>query len=68
MSKSMSKSDAARIQAAEAKANGGVVAKGGFASRAQAAAAHNSSLKMRRVQQVTNLVAIAETILRNQSD
>lgn len=45
MSKSMSKSDAARIQAAEAKANGGVVAKGGFASRAQAAAAHNSSLQ-----------------------
>ena len=36
--KSMSKAAAARIQAAEAKANGGRVAKGGFAARAQRAA------------------------------
>lgn len=37
MSKLMSKAAAARIQAAEAKANNGKVAKGGFAARAQAA-------------------------------
>lgn len=33
--------DAARIQGAEAKANGGGVAKGSFAARAQTAAAKN---------------------------
>jgi len=33
---------AARIQGAQAKANGGQVAKGSFAARAQAAAAKNS--------------------------
>lgn len=38
----MSKAAAARIQAAEAKANNGKVAKGGFAARAQAAAASNT--------------------------
>lgn len=32
---------AARIQSASANANGGQVAKGSFAARAQAAAAHN---------------------------
>lgn len=42
MPKSMSKTAAARIQAAEAKANNGEVAKGGFAARAQAAAASNT--------------------------
>jgi len=40
---SMTKSAAARIQSAEAKANGGKVAKGGFAARAQSAAARNAS-------------------------
>lgn len=39
----MTQSDAARIQSAEAKANGGKVAKGGFAARAQSAAARNAS-------------------------
>ena len=39
----MSKTAAARIQSAEAKANGGKVAKGGFAARAQSAAARNTS-------------------------
>jgi len=34
---------AARIQSATAKANGGKVSKGSFASRAQSAAAKNSS-------------------------
>ncbi|KAL6747923.1 hypothetical protein V8C86DRAFT_3116083 [Haematococcus lacustris] len=34
---------AARIQAAEAKAHGGRVAAGGFAARAQAAAARNKA-------------------------
>ena len=38
-SKSMTKSDASRIQSAEAKANNGEVAKGSFAARAQSAAA-----------------------------
>lgn len=42
MSKSMSKAAAARIQATEAKAHNGKVAKGGFAARAQAAAANNT--------------------------
>ncbi|HCG7088206.1 TPA: hypothetical protein NJ342_003422 [Vibrio parahaemolyticus] len=45
MSKSkspMTPSAAKRIQSAEAKANGGQVAKGGFAARAQSAAAKNS--------------------------
>ena len=42
MSKSMSKAAAARIQATEAKSNNGKVAKGGFAARAQAAAANNT--------------------------
>ena len=42
MSKSISKAAAARIQATEAKSNNGKVAKGGFASRAQAAAANNT--------------------------
>ncbi|PRW18408.1 seed maturation family [Chlorella sorokiniana] len=37
----MTPSDAARIQAAEAKQGGGGVEKGGFAARAQAAAAQN---------------------------
>jgi hypothetical protein len=39
---SMTKTDAARIQSAEAKANGGKVAKGGFAARAQSAADRNT--------------------------
>ena len=38
----MSKAAAARIQAAEAKANNGIVAKGGFAARAQAAASNST--------------------------
>ena len=38
----MTSSSAARIQAAQAKANGGQVSKGSFAARAQAAAAKNS--------------------------
>lgn len=38
-SKPMTKSDASRIQSAEAKANNGEVAKGSFAARAQSAAA-----------------------------
>ena len=37
----MTKEDAARIQSAEARENGGKVAKGSFASRAQSAAAKN---------------------------
>lgn len=37
----MTQSDAARIQSATAKANGGHVPKGGFAARAQRAAARN---------------------------
>lgn len=37
----MKAQDAARIQSAEAKAGGGGVEKGGFAARAQRAAAHN---------------------------
>lgn len=37
----MSKADAARVQRATAKANGGQVSKGIFASRAAAAAARN---------------------------
>jgi len=37
----MTHTDASRIQAAEAKQGGGGVEKGGFASRAQAAAARN---------------------------
>ena len=40
---SMTKSAAARIQSAEAKQNGGSVAKGSFAARAQSAAAKNTS-------------------------
>ena len=44
MSKSnMTQAAAARIQAAEAKANGGIVAKGSFAARAQAAAAKSTA-------------------------
>lgn len=39
--KNMNQSAAARIQAAEAKANNGLVEKGGFAARAQKAAANN---------------------------
>lgn len=39
----MTKGDAARIQAAEAKAGGGGVEKGGFAARAQAAGAKNAA-------------------------
>jgi hypothetical protein len=39
--KPMTQTDAARIQSTEAKANGGKVAKDGFASRAQSAAARN---------------------------
>ncbi|OQY56535.1 MAG: hypothetical protein B6247_03895 [Candidatus Parabeggiatoa sp. nov. 2] len=39
----MTQTAAARIQSAEAKANSGKVAKGGFASRAQTAAAHKTS-------------------------
>ncbi|RKZ77074.1 MAG: hypothetical protein DRR19_28225 [Candidatus Parabeggiatoa sp. nov. 1] len=39
----MTQTAAARIQSAEAKANGGKVAKGGFASRAQSAADHKTS-------------------------
>jgi hypothetical protein len=39
----MTQTDAARIQSAEAKANGGKVAKGGFAARAQSAADRNTS-------------------------
>ena len=39
----MSKSDAARIQAATAKNNGGGVPKGHFASRAQRGAEKNST-------------------------
>jgi len=39
--KNMNQSAAARIQAAEAKANNGLVEKGGFAARAQRAAAGN---------------------------
>lgn len=42
MSKSMSKAAASRIQSATAKANGGSVPKGSFATRAQSAAAGNS--------------------------
>lgn len=38
MSKSMSKAAAARIQSATAKSNGGTVAKGSFAARAQSTA------------------------------
>ncbi|MDO6543255.1 hypothetical protein [Photobacterium sanguinicancri] len=48
MSKSksqMTPSDARRIQAAEAKANGGQVAKGGFAARAQRIAEQNNNKK-----------------------
>lgn len=37
----MTKTAAARIQSAEAKANGGKVSKNGFAARAQSAAARN---------------------------
>lgn len=37
----MTPKDAARIQGAEAKANGGGVAKGSFAARAQSAATKN---------------------------
>jgi len=39
----MTKTAAARIQSAEAKANGGKVSQNGFAARAQSAAAHNTS-------------------------
>ncbi|WP_213610069.1 hypothetical protein [Pseudoalteromonas sp.] len=39
--KNMNQSAAARIQAAEAKANNGLVEKGSFAARAQRAAAGN---------------------------
>jgi len=39
----MTTADAARIQAAEAKQGGGQVAKGGFAARAQGAAAKNAA-------------------------
>lgn len=39
----MTKTAAARIQSAEAKANGGKVSKNGFAARAQSAAARNVS-------------------------
>tara|TARA_Y100000310_G_scaffold167126_1_gene166872 strand:- start:2062 stop:2331 length:270 start_codon:yes stop_codon:yes gene_type:complete len=39
--KNMTQSAAARIQSAEAKANNGLVAQGGFAARAQRAAANN---------------------------
>lgn len=39
----MTPSDSARIQAAEAKASGGNVAKGSFAARAQSAAAKNAN-------------------------
>lgn len=39
----MTDAAAARIQGATAKANGGKVASGSFAARAQAAAAHNGS-------------------------
>ncbi len=39
----MTAAAAARIQGAAAKANGGKVASGSFAARAQAAAAHNGS-------------------------
>ncbi|AUW38292.1 MULTISPECIES: hypothetical protein [Vibrionaceae] len=38
----MTPSAAARVQSSAAKANGGQVAKGSFAARAQAAAAKNS--------------------------
>ncbi len=38
MSKPISRAAASRIQSATAKSNGGVVAKGSFAARAQAAA------------------------------
>lgn len=38
----MTQTDAARIQSSEAKANGGKVAKGGFAARTQRAAARNT--------------------------
>ena len=38
----MTKTAAARIQSAEARANGGKVAKGGFAAKAQRAAARNT--------------------------
>lgn len=38
----MDKAAAVRIQRAEANANGGSVSKGGFAARAQAAAASNT--------------------------
>jgi hypothetical protein len=41
----MTLKDAARIQSAEAKKNGGMVPKGSFASRAQRAAAKNSKEK-----------------------
>lgn len=39
---SITVSDASRIQSAEAKANGGKVPKGGFAARAQRAAARKT--------------------------
>lgn len=39
--KTMTKSDAARIQSSEAKKNGGKVKNGGFAARAQRAADYN---------------------------
>lgn len=38
----MTPAAAARVQSASAQANGGLVAKGSFAARAQSAAAHNS--------------------------
>jgi hypothetical protein len=38
----MTKTAAARIQSAEARTNGGKVAKGGFAARAQSAAARHT--------------------------
>ncbi len=41
----MTKSDASRIQAAEAKQNGGSVSKDGFAARAQRAAEHHQNNK-----------------------
>ena len=42
MSKEMTKEDAARIQGAEARKNGGKVSKNGFAPRAQRAAEKNN--------------------------
>lgn len=41
----MTPEDAARVQSSEAKASGGGVSKDSFASRAQRAAAKNSSTK-----------------------